>query len=243
MGGQGDEREVRRLRDVYESYKAEQVRRRWSADNPGNRAIVDERRVMARSLLKKHGFVPLASRKVLDIGCGCGGKLARLVEWGARPENLYGVDLLADRIDTAQRTYPKIHFRCGNAESLDWDDDTFDLVLLFTVFSSILSGVMADNVAREIRRVLKPGGGVLWYDIRFDNPRNPHVRGITKRQLRSWFPGFQMDLRSVTLLPLLARRLGKLTPVAYPLLSRLTCLRTHYLGLLIKPKAWDTADG
>lgn len=53
------------------------------------------------------------------------------------------------------------------------------MVLTFTVFSSILDPQMAQNVAQEIVRVLRPQGFLLWYDFRFNNPRNPHVRGMT----------------------------------------------------------------
>jgi hypothetical protein len=95
---------------------------------------------------------------------------------------------------------------------------------------------MAHNVAREACRVLKPGGAVLWYDFRYNNPWNPHVRGITRQQIHQLFPGLEMDLRTITLLPPLARHLGRMTPILYPLLAAIPPLRTHYLGLLIKPK-------
>jgi len=93
---------------------------------------------------------------------------------------------------------------------------------------------MAGCVLTEVRRVLMPGGTVLWYDFRYNNPWNPHVRGMTKRHIRQFFPGFEMHLRTITLLPPLARRLGRLTPVLYPLLAAIPPLRTHYLGLLLR---------
>jgi hypothetical protein len=74
---------------------------------------------------------------------------------------------------------------------------------------------------------------VLWYDFRYDNPRNPNVRGITKRHVEALFPGFYMCLHTITLLPPLARRLGRLTPVLYPVLIAIPPLRTHYLGVLL----------
>lgn len=170
---------------------------------------------------------------MLDIGCGHGGVLASLVDLGAPACNLYGIDLLPDRIEAARRAYPDICFACGNAEHLDFPDAYFDLVLLFTVFSSILDDGMAHNVAREACRVLKPGGAVLWYDFRYNNPWNPRVRGITRQQIHQLFPGLEMHLCTITLMPPLARRLGRLTPVLYPLLAAIPPLRTHYLGLLI----------
>jgi hypothetical protein len=105
---------------------------------------------------------------------------------------------------------------------------SLDMVLLFTVFSSILDHRMAENVATEVRRVLKPGGAVLWYDFRYDNPSNPHTRGMTKRHIRRLFPGFTLNLRTITSLPPLARRLGRATSWLYPVLAAGPFLRTHY---------------
>jgi hypothetical protein len=83
--------------------------------------------------------------------------------------------------------------------------------------------------------VLRPGGAVLWYDFRYGNPRNPNVRGLRRAEIAALFPGFDERLELVTLMPQLARRLGRITSVAYPALARLRPLRTHYVGLLIKP--------
>jgi ubiquinone/menaquinone biosynthesis C-methylase UbiE len=229
--------EIERLIQVYQGYQQDPaVQARWSKTNVGNQWIAEERRRAIASLLQGHGFLPLQEKRVLDIGCGSGAVLASLTDLGAQPHNLYGIDLLPDRIEAARQAYPGICFICGNAESLDFPDAHFDLVLLFTVLSSILDNRMAHNVAREACRVLKPGGAVLWYDFRYNNPWNPHVRGITKQQIHQLFPGLEMHLRTITLLPPLARRLGRMTPILYPLLAAIPPLRTHYLGLLIEPK-------
>jgi hypothetical protein len=94
---------------------------------------------------------------------------------------------------------------------------------------------MARNVAREVSRVLKPGGAIVWYDFIYNNPRNPHVRGMKRSDLLNLFPEFQFGLHKITLLPPLSRRLGPLTSVLYPALAAIPWLRTHYLGLLHKP--------
>jgi hypothetical protein len=95
---------------------------------------------------------------------------------------------------------------------------------------------MARNVAQEVSRVLKPGGAVVWYDFIYNNPKNPQVRGLRLSAIRDLFPDFHFIMRKVTLFPPLARRLGPLTSVLYPALAAIPCLRTHYLGLLHKPK-------
>ena len=230
--------EVQRLKQVYNVYRESQaIQAQWDESNLGNHAILRERQRAIRSLLSTHGFLPLTSCRVLEVGCGSGKVLASLLELGARPENLYGMDLLPERIAEAQKHYPDLQFQCANAEQLEFPNAHFDLVLLFTVFSSILDGQMACNVAHEVSRVLRPGGAVLWYDFRYNNPRNPNVRGMTKRHIETLFPDFHMRLRTITVLPLLARRLGRLTSVLYPVLAAIPPLRTHYLGLLVKPTA------
>lgn len=230
------EQEVQRLTQVYQTYQTSAtVQAQWTEHNRGNRAIIQERSRYLQGLLQTQGYWPLTQRRLLDIGCGAGRILGNFLAWGAQPHNLYGVDLLPDRIAAAQQAFPDLHFQQANAERIEFPASTFDLVLLFTVFTSILDLQMAHNVAAEVQRVLKPGGAVIWYDFRYNNPYNPHVRGMTRAKIQQLFPEFTLHLRTVTLLPPLARRLGALTPLFYPLLTRLPLLRTHYLGLLVKP--------
>jgi SAM-dependent methyltransferase len=228
--------EVDRIADVYRGYAREGARdRRWAPDNPGNRAIVAERLRVLGELLAAERRLPLDRARILEVGAGDGDVLASLVGLGARPERLVGVDLLPDEVARARARHPELRFAVANAEALDLDDHAVDLVLLFTVLTSILDAGMTGRIAAEVDRVLAPGGAVVWYDFRIDNPRNPHVRGVGRRRIRALFPGYRLHLRSVTVLPPLARRLGWATAWAYPLLSRVPLLRTHYLGLLAKP--------
>jgi ubiquinone/menaquinone biosynthesis C-methylase UbiE len=194
-----------------------------------------ERERELERLLRAAGRLPLGARRVLDVGCGTGEILAGFVAWGARPENLYGVDLLAERVRRARENHPELTFQEANAESLPFGDGYFEVVVLFTVFTSILDSGMARNLSREADRVLGPGGVIAWYDFRLNNPLNRHVRGVSRRKIRRLFPGFALRLKPVTLLPPLARRLGGLTGALYPALSALPFLRSHYLGVLVKP--------
>jgi SAM-dependent methyltransferase len=208
---------------------------RWDPRNRGNQAILAERRRLTRQLLAATGFLPLGGRRALEVGSGGGGELAWLLELGAAPADLVGVDLLPDRVAAARRSFPEIDFRQANAERLEFADGEFALVLAITVFSSILDGRMASNVAAEIVRVLAPGGALLWYDVRYDSVSNRNVRAVTVARVRELFPSLEGELRTLTLLPPLARRLGPLTPGAYPLLSAFPPLRSHLIGLLRKP--------
>jgi SAM-dependent methyltransferase len=210
---------------------------RWSLANPGNRMILAERRREFRRLLEEGGFIPLHDRMVLEVGSGTGGELAWLTEIGASPARLTGVDLLEDRVAVARREHPAIRFQQGNAEHLEFADGAFDLVMAITIFSSILDRTMAANVASEIVRVMRPGGGLLWYDVRYDSVSNANVKAVSAARVRELFPGLRGSLLGVTLLPPLARRLGPATGVLYPALASLPPLRSHLVGLLRKPGA------
>jgi SAM-dependent methyltransferase len=227
--------EVDRIAAVYRGYARDGAPDgRWSPANAGNRAIVAERHGAIGELLARRR-PPLGEARVLEIGCGNGDVLASLEALGARRERLLGVDLLPDLVAAACARHPGIRFEHGNAEALDLPAGAVDLVLLFTVLTSILDDGMARRLAAEVDRVLAPGGAVVWYDFRVDNPWNRHVRGMGRTAIRSLFPGYATHLRSLTVLPPLARRLGRATPWAYPVLARIPALRTHYLGLLQKP--------
>ena len=231
------EQELERIRTVYAAYdQSERVQRRWNPRNPGNVAIEREKARRIEHLLRRTGCWPAAQERVLEIGCGTGDVLSCLRSLGMPEQILHGVDLLPGRIAEARQRLPQAHLTCGNGARLPFPAEHFSLVLLFTVLSSVQSREMNQALAGEAARVLRPGGAVLWYDLRRPNPYNPEVRAVGRSELRRLFPDFRQDLISATLLPPLARRLGAATPQLYPLLAALPWLRTHWLGLLMKPE-------
>jgi ubiquinone/menaquinone biosynthesis C-methylase UbiE len=169
---------------------------------------------------------------VLEVGCGSGNWLEILERFGARLDRLAGIDLDAGRADVCRSRFPGADIRSGDASVLPWEGGSFDLVLQSTVFSSILDPGMRRAVASEMLRVLASGGAVLWYDFFVDNPANPNVRGVRRREIEALFPGCRIDLRRATLAPPLSRRI---VPVSWTLATVLESLRlfdTHYLGMI-----------
>lgn len=227
--------EVERIRTVYDGYRDE-AGRKWSRGNPGNLAMVAERNDCIVRLLGDAGLPNLEGRRVLDVGCGGGELLQFFAMRGARPADLSGVDLLPERIAAARELLPGAGFSVGNAERLEFADASFDLVTLFTVFSSILDARMSTNLAREVVRVLRPDGRVLIYEFRVPSLTNRHTRPLGRRRIRGLFPGAAVTARSLTVVPPLARRLGGLTGALYPICARLPFLRTHNL-LMVRPRA------
>ena len=227
------ESEDERIRRVYRTYMPAVTR--YAGDNRGNQAIAEEREKEIHALLTREGLQPVAERRILDLGCGMGQTLATLKRAGAAAERLTGIDLLPERVEICRRQHPDVQLSCQDATQLSFEDGSFDLVMVFTVFSSILDDATSAAVATEMNRVLKPGGGIIWYDLRYDNPSNPNVRGISRRGIAGLFPGYDLRLGTITLLPPLARRLGPLVPVLYPLLRLFPPLRSHHFGLLVRP--------
>lgn len=221
--------EIQRIEAVYAEYDRAG---RWTTPSRGRQLIEAERTASLRMLLSTALPKPLPECRVLDLGCGGGQLLKWFHDWGAAAENLLGVDLLAASVEAARQRYPGMRFSQGNAEALDLPDASMDVVCAFTVFSSILDDTTARNVARTITRVLAPRGTIVWYDLRYPSPYNPHVRAMTIRRIRALFPGAVTDLRPITLVPPLADRLGPMTELLYPALVRIPGLRSHWFGSL-----------
>jgi SAM-dependent methyltransferase len=224
--------EILRIRAAYERRKKLMLAERYVRTNPGYLYSVHEQEVTMSLLLGRIGLSSLSGLRILDLGCGRGSTLRLLLEYGADPERLFGIDLIEERVQAAQALSPNMHFSCGSATRLPFADASFDLILQFLLFTSVLSEAAKGRIADEIRRVLSPGGHFLWYDFAFDNPGNPDVRGIRLSEIGRLFPGFTIEARRVTVAPPLGRALGRLGPSVYYLASQLRLLSTHYFCLL-----------
>ena len=228
--------------------KAEYARReRAGPYEPDWKVRLYARQRRERALLEelaRANALPLTGRRVLDVGCGAGQWLADFETWGARRENLAGIELDPERArDARERFAPtgtgpaagEADIREGNAAELPWAAGSFDIVLQSTVISSILDQGLRRDVAAEMARVLAPEGIVVSYDMRVTNPRNPHVRRLGARELAELFEGFQMRKRRVTMLPQLTRRAVRVSWSAAAVLESTHLLRTHLLATLWRP--------
>jgi SAM-dependent methyltransferase len=221
-----DRSEVDRIRRVYSGYRAD-IARRWSGENAGNVEMKRERDELLHKFLSVTGQRPLAGKRILEIGCGSGGVIQVLKELGARERDLFGIDLMPDRIELARARMPEATFSVGNAERLSFDAEWFDIVLLFTVFGSILDAGMQRHLASETLRVLKPVGVAVIYDFRVPNPINRDTRRITRRHVRALFPYCDVRAQSLTVVPPLVRKMGRATRPMYRWLGAMPWLRTH----------------
>ncbi len=184
--------------------------------------------------------LPRDEIRLLEIGCGGGGNLRRLIEAGLAPERLVGNELLPARVEAARASLPAAtRVIAGDASAIDLPDGAFDVVFASTVFTSILDEGLRRRVAEAMWRLVRPGGAVLWYDFAFDNPRNPDVLGVDAQAIRRLFPEGRASIRRITLAPPIARlclRLpGALGLFVYRGLAAIPLLRTHLLAWIEKP--------
>ncbi len=205
--------------------------------SPGHLFIIQELQRHLIVLLKQHSFASLETKKILEIGCGTGFWLREFIQWGTRPENVFGVDLLPDRVDEAKQLCPQTaRLLCESAAELSFPDSSFDLVLQATVFTSILDPRLKERIASEVLRVVKGDGLILWYDYHANNPYNRDVQGIKRREIHQLFPNCRIKLRRITLAPPLTRFLAPYSWLGCYFLEKIPWLCTHYLGVIQKER-------
>jgi SAM-dependent methyltransferase len=118
---------------------------------------VEEHRYTKEShILTAADFAGARGLKVLEIGCGLGTDGAQFAKAGA---DYTGIDLTEASIELARKRFElsglKGEFRVGDAENLDFADESFDLVYSHGVLHHTPD---IESALREIRRVLKSGG-------------------------------------------------------------------------------------
>jgi SAM-dependent methyltransferase len=195
--------------------------------------VAAQNRVIGRLLASTVG-PDLSHVRALDVGCGTGRFLRELIGWGAEPGRLAGTEYQEDRLEQARlRTAVGVHWHLGDLDFAA--PHSFDLVAANTVFSSILANDARAALAREMWRVLKPGGWCLIFDFRYNNPANPNVRKVTRRQLDSYWPATARHYQTLQLAPPIARRLARAPRLVSELLVTLTpVLRSHFVYMARK---------
>ena len=131
-------------------------------------------RMHIRRLSRIAGLTPHS--RMLDVGCGMGRLATALIDYLAEDGRYDGFDIVPAGVKWAQEHvaagHPNIHFVLadiynkeynpgGKLKAIDYrfpyDDATFDLAVLISVFTHLVPGDLEHYVS-EIARVLKPGG-------------------------------------------------------------------------------------
>jgi len=190
-------------------------------------------RVLARLLACTVG-TDLAPLRVLDVGCGNGGFLRQLIDWGATPAHLTGSELRPERLEHARvHTAPGVRWHLGTPDALP--KDSADLVSAHAVFSSILDEDLRRELAAEMWRVLRPGGWAMIFDVRYNNPRNGSVRRVSEVELLRFWPTEERHYRTLILAPPLSRTISRLPWLVPEMLGALLpLLRSHFIYMARK---------
>lgn len=124
--------------------------------------------------MRRQALVPLAEflndkdqRKVklLDVACGTGSFLRAIKDNYPRLP-VTGLDLSPDYLAEARRRLSRwwdVDFAHANAETMPFDDASFDVLTSVYLFHELPPRVRRD-VAREMIRVLKPDGQLIFVD-------------------------------------------------------------------------------
>ena len=94
-----------------------------------------------------------AGAQVLEVGCGTGLLLERMLEFASSAK---GVDLSPGMLEHA--TERGLDAVLGSATELPFDDDSFDVACSFKVLAHVQE---IDTAIREMLRVVRPGGTVV----------------------------------------------------------------------------------
>lgn len=122
---------------------------------------------------------------VLDIGCGRGEDLIEIADRIGENAKLYGVDAILKSIDFAKdKTIgdPRYQFELLNVEDgMNFKDNFFDVVYSCNVLECIKDKA---KLLREIARVLKPGGQVVFAHFDWDTQVfNVNNKGLYRKIL------------------------------------------------------------
>ncbi len=105
--------------------------------------------------------IDISDLDILDIGCGHGGGL-NLIRNKIGCKSAIGIDISPENIDFCNKVYGStIKFLQGDAENLQFDDNSFDIV--FNIESAHCYPNY-DKFLAEVVRVLRPGGMFMFTD-------------------------------------------------------------------------------
>jgi ubiquinone/menaquinone biosynthesis C-methylase UbiE len=108
---------------------------------------------------------------LLDVGCGT-GNLHPLLAPTVR--SIKGVDVSSECLATARARSPEVDYQLYDGNRLPFADASFDVVFTICVMHHVPPADWL-SFARELRRVVRPGGIALVFE---HNPYNPLTRYV-----------------------------------------------------------------
>lgn len=129
-------------------------------------------------LVKELGKIT-PSDSILELWCGAGDLTAQLASIGGRT---VGVDYSKKLIDAAAERFPRVEFTCSEADKLEFDDETFNVVV-----SNYTAHHYAEpeKIFVEALRVLRPGGRfIMTMPIQSKRTAFNEVLGVARQHLK-----------------------------------------------------------
>ena len=202
-------------------------------------------RAIARRLLNRF-LPPRSQRSILDCGSGTGGSLALLRDFGEVTSLEASSQAVALQVRRGSSRLVQ-----ASAASMPFDDASFDVVTVFDVFYSLDDADEA-RALREIARVLKPGGQLLWrepaltflfgpHDVATHGRRRYTAGGLRDRLRRVGLQPLRLSYANSLLLPVaIARRmLAKLQPEDASPRSDVRPVPEPLNGVLARLLSWE----
>lgn len=182
--------EIARIREAYAERDRKISATAWEEDiyhprHPIGRLFYEHNHAILVDALNHLG-IDLTDTTILDFGCGEGGWLRFLLELGANPANLHGVDLSDRRITAAREINPAIDLATSSGGNIPFPENEFDIVMQTVVFSSVVDKDLAKSLLAEMCRVTKPGGYIFWIDHK--KSHSASLAGYPVELLAEWLP-------------------------------------------------------
>lgn len=106
----------------------------------------------------------LVGNEILDVGCGMGSTTYKLQQQYGETKNILGIDYEAEEIEKAKKLFPDCDFSVANCESLPFENERFDSIILRDSLHHLYEESDFEKVKLELLRVLKPNGLIITLD-------------------------------------------------------------------------------
>ena len=116
--------------------------------------------------------------RILDIGCSAGSASAAYA-WRYPDAEVHAIDIGAAMLRyahlRAEALQVSVHFHQMDAAALDFADDSFDLVVSHNALHE-MSDITRNKMIAESKRVLRPGGLLIYQDVNVRSITDPMIR-------------------------------------------------------------------
>jgi 2-polyprenyl-3-methyl-5-hydroxy-6-metoxy-1,4-benzoquinol methylase len=144
---------------LFPSMASKEVQLNWTGDQGAQ--LLQQSLLFVKSIEAAFPRVvgrPLRNATMLDFGCGW-GRLIRLMLWFSHPDKIFGVDAWERSLQVcADHRVPGTLAQCARViENLPFEDQKFDLIYAFSVFTHLSEEAMM-RAQSAIRQRIKPDG-------------------------------------------------------------------------------------